>query len=80
MVYSELLYIDFEYQPVVQPAQMGFLSVDELQPIACIRQNPYPMVRIRISWGWGVGCPGKPQGYPCQSLVLMNPWYRERLA
>ena len=32
------------------------------------RRNPYPCVRVRVFWGTGAGSPGKPQGYPCQSL------------
>ena len=31
--------------------------------------NPYPRVRVQVSWGTGMGSPGKPQGYPCQSLI-----------
>ena len=30
--------------------------------------NPYPRVQVRVSWGTGTGSPGKPQGYPWQSL------------
>src|ERR1700678_3984426 len=33
-------------------------------------RNPYPGTRVRVFWGTGTGSPGKPQGYPCQSLVL----------
>src|ERR1700678_3895821 len=32
-------------------------------------QNPYPGTRVRVFWGTGTGSPGKPQGYPCQSLA-----------
>jgi hypothetical protein len=35
------------------------------------RQNPYPNARVQVSWGRGTGSPGKPQGYPCQSLGLL---------
>src|SRR6202522_2316917 len=31
-------------------------------------RNPYPGTRVRVFWGTGTGSPGKPQGYPCQSL------------
>ena len=27
-------------------------------------------VQVWVSWGWGTGSPGKPQGYPCQSLTV----------
>src|ERR1700678_2674700 len=33
-------------------------------------RNPYPGTRVRVFWGTGTGSPGKPQGYPCQSLQL----------
>jgi hypothetical protein len=33
------------------------------------RRNPYPWARVRVFWGTGAGSPGKPQGYPCQSLL-----------
>ena len=26
-------------------------------------------MRVRVSWGWGTGSPGIPQGYLCQSLL-----------
>ena len=26
-------------------------------------------MRVWVSWGWGTGSPGKPQGYPCHSLL-----------
>ena len=32
--------------------------------------NPYPRVRVQVSWGTGTGSLGKPQGYPWQSLLL----------
>src|ERR1700678_4183602 len=35
-------------------------------------RNPYPGTRVRVFWGTGTGSPGKPQGYPCQSLVARN--------
>ena len=31
---------------------------------------PYPWARVRVFWGTGAGSPGKPQGYPCQSLSM----------
>src|ERR1700678_1720973 len=34
-------------------------------------RNPYPGTRVRVFWGTGTGSPGKPQGYPCQSLVVV---------
>jgi hypothetical protein len=34
------------------------------------RENPYPNVQVRVSWGTGTGSPGIPQGYPCQSLNM----------
>ena len=34
--------------------------------------KPVPAVRVRVSWGWGTGSPGKPQGYPCQSLSTVK--------
>ena len=43
----------------------------DLQTRTRIWINPYPWVRVRVSWGWGTGSPGKPQGYPCQSLVMV---------
>ena len=37
-------------------------------------QNPYlylyPWAQVQVFWGTGVGSPGKPQGYLCQSLFL----------
>jgi len=36
------------------------------------RRNPYPCVRVRVFWGTGAGSPGKPQGYPCQSLAIVR--------
>src|SRR6202789_2534941 len=33
-------------------------------------RNPYPGTRVRVFWGTGTGSPGKPQGYPCQSLPM----------
>src|ERR1700678_2981300 len=33
-------------------------------------RNPYPGTRVRVFWGTGTGSPGKPQGYPCQSLTI----------
>ena len=41
-------------------------------PTTHIRQNLYPTVRVRVSWGWGTGSPGKPQGYLCHSLEGVN--------
>ena len=34
--------------------------------------KPIPTVRVRVSWGWGTGSPGKPQGYLCHSLQPGN--------
>ena len=34
-------------------------------------QNPYPWVRVQVDVGRGMGSTGKPQGYPCQSLLLI---------
>ena len=34
--------------------------------------KPVPVVRVQVSWGWGTGSPGKPQGYPCQSLLQLQ--------
>ena len=34
--------------------------------------KPIPAVRVQVSWGWGTGSPGKPQGYPCQSLIMKD--------
>jgi len=36
------------------------------------RRNLYPCVRVRVFWGTGAGSPGKPQGYPCQSLSVCD--------
>ena len=36
------------------------------------RRNPYPCIRVQVFWGTGAGSPGKPQGYPCQSLYIMD--------
>ena len=29
-------------------------------------------MRVRVSWGWGTGSPGEPQGYLCHSLVSVH--------
>ena len=36
-------------------------------------QNLHLFVWVRVSTGTGVGCLGKPQGFPCHSLMLL-PW------
>ena len=46
---------------------MGFLTC---VPTATWYPYPYPNVWVRVSWGRGTGSPGKPQGYPCQSLNM----------
>src|SRR6202522_2113393 len=38
-------------------------------------RNPYPGTQVRVFWGTGTGSPGKPQGYPCQSLEVTE--YRD---
>ena len=35
-------------------------------------QDPYPWERVRVCPGKGTGSPGKPQGYPRQSLTSTN--------
>jgi len=43
------------------------------------RRNPYPWARVRVFWGTGAGSPGKPQGYPCQSLTTAHKAILHRL-
>ena len=31
--------------------------------------KPIPLLGVRVCWGKGTGSPGKPQGYPRQSLA-----------
>src|ERR1700678_3135609 len=40
------------------------------QPMTRTYQNPYPCVWVRVLTGTGTGCPEKPQGSPCHSLVV----------
>ena len=40
------------------------------KPATCTRRNPYPWVRVRVDAGRGTDSTGKPQGYPCQSLLI----------
>ena len=45
------------------------------KPATRARINPYPCSQVRVCWGWGTGSPGKPQGYPRQSLALQDKRY-----
>ena len=49
-----------------------FLPVYPLQPSTGTHQKLYPNVWVQVSWGRGTGSPGKPQGYPCQSLFQIR--------
>src|ERR1700684_4117706 len=49
------------------------LPVKPKQTLTLTRQNPYPWERVRVCTGKGTGSPGKPQGYPRQSLILGIP-------
>ena len=47
--------------------------------------NLYPHPQVWVCWGRGTGSPGKPQGYPCKSLVLAldpmreDPWHSREM-
>jgi hypothetical protein len=47
------------------------IPVGYTQPTTRGRQNPYPYTRVRVFTGTGTGCPEKPQGSPCPSLMVL---------
>jgi hypothetical protein len=48
---------------------MGFLPHIPAATCICICEKLYPNVQIRVKCDMDMGSPGKPQGYPCQSLI-----------
>ena len=58
-------HVNPHFDPIRVLIPMGYT-----QPITLTYQNPYPGVRVRVLTGTGTGCPEKPQGSPCHSLMM----------
>src|ERR1700678_1642942 len=57
-------HVNLHFDPIRVLIPMGYT-----QPMTRMYQNPYPCVRVRVLTGTGTGCPEKPQGSPCHSLI-----------
>ena len=42
------------------------------EPMTLPAKNPYPWVWVQVFAGTGMGSPGIPQGYPCQTIPMCS--------
>jgi CDP-diglyceride synthetase len=54
------------------------LTVGFMKPTTHTRENPHSCSRVRVPMGMGAGCPGKPQGSPWNSLLLISNYLQIR--
>ena len=61
-------YCEVSQSPLGVYLHMGCIPMGFCRTCTCTHRNLYPWAQVWVFWGTGAGSPGKPQGYPCQSL------------
>ena len=61
------IFIEISQKSMINEGTLGFFT-----NVYLYLPKPVLVTRGVGFWGWGMGWPKKPQGYPCQSLTSTN--------